>query len=55
MVREMEQKQEEARQEFDRKRNLLLSDIAHDLRTPITTISGYAKAINDGMITDYDK
>lgn len=54
-VREMEQKQEEARQEFDRKRNLLLSDIAHDLRTPITTISGYAKAINDGMITDKEK
>ena len=54
-VREMEQKQEEERQEFDRKRNLLLSDIAHDLRTPITTISGYAKAINDGMITDKEK
>ena len=54
-IREMEQKQEEARQEFDRKRNLLLSDIAHDLRTPITTISGYAKAINDGMITDKEK
>ena len=33
----------------------MLSDIAHDLRTPITTISGYAKAINDGMITDKEK
>ena len=33
----------------------MLSDIAHDLRTPITTISGYAKAINDEMITDKEK
>ncbi|MCC8168522.1 MAG: HAMP domain-containing histidine kinase [Clostridiales bacterium] len=40
------------RLKFDRQKNLMLSDIAHDLRTPITTISGYAKALNDGMVTD---
>ncbi|MEE1007799.1 MAG: HAMP domain-containing sensor histidine kinase [Agathobacter sp.] len=39
-------------EENDRKRNLMLSDIAHDLRTPITTISGYSKALHDGMVTD---
>lgn len=54
-VRQMEEKQEQEKEEFDRKRNLMLSDIAHDLRTPMTTISGYSKAINDGMITDPDK
>jgi signal transduction histidine kinase len=33
----------------------MLSDIAHDLRTPITTIAGYAKALNDGMVTSEEK
>ncbi|MFV0465030.1 MAG: sensor histidine kinase [Lachnospiraceae bacterium] len=38
--------------EFEKRRNLMLSDIAHDLKTPITTISGYAAAISDGVVTD---
>ena len=42
-------------EEYDKKRSLMLSDIAHDLKTPITTISGYAQAIRDGMITDEEK
>lgn len=42
---------EEARTEYDRKRNLMLSDIAHDLRTPITTVAGYAAAISDGLVS----
>ena len=46
---------EAAKREFDRKRNLMLSDIAHDLRTPITTVSGYAKALSDGMVTDPER
>lgn len=54
-MRKIKQKQDEVKQEYDRKRNLMLSDIAHDLRTPITTISGYAKALQDGMITDEEK
>ena len=54
-VQKIQKKQEEVKQEYDRKRNLMLSDIAHDLRTPITTISGYAKALQDGMITDEEK
>lgn len=41
-----------AQKEYDRKRNLMLSDIAHDLRTPITTVSGYATALHDGMVAD---
>lgn len=38
--------------EYEKKRNLMLSDIAHDLRTPITTVSGYAKALSDGMVSE---
>ena len=51
-VRAIEARRDAQKQEFDRKRNLMLSDIAHDLRTPITTIYGYSKAIMDGMVTD---
>lgn len=34
---------------YDKKRNLLLSDIAHDIRTPLTTICGYSKALSEGV------
>lgn len=54
-VQRMEQQEEELRQKYERARNLMLSDIAHDLRTPITTIGGYAKALNDGMIHSEEK
>ena len=47
--------QEAERQEYDRRRNLMLSDIAHDLRTPITTISGYAQALKDNVVQDEKK
>ena len=33
----------------------MLSDIAHDLRTPITTIAGYSKALNDDMVISEEK
>lgn len=54
-VRRNDQKKEEMRREYEKERNLMLSDIAHDLRTPITTIAGYSKALNDGMVTDEEK
>ena len=54
-VRYIEREIEDSHIEAEKKRNLLLSDIAHDLRTPITTISGYAKALNDEMVTDEEK
>lgn len=41
-----------ARKEFEKRRNLMLSDIAHDLRTPITTVAGYSKALSDGMVSE---
>ncbi len=54
-VQRMEQEKEAIQRSYERQRNLMLSDIAHDLRTPITTISGYAKALNDGMVTEEEK
>lgn len=33
----------------DKRRNLLLSDIAHDVKTPLTTICGYSKALSEGV------
>ena len=51
----IQQEWEAQQKEFDRKRNLMLSDIAHDLRTPMTTVSGYANALADGMVQDPQK
>lgn len=36
--------------EYESQRNLLLSDIAHDIKTPITSMTGYAKALSDGLV-----
>ena len=33
----------------------MMADISHDLKTPITSIQGYAKALSDGIIADEDK
>ncbi len=39
----------------DQRRNLLLSDIAHDIKTPITTICGYSKALSEGVAAKNDR
>ena len=44
----LEKEENERKDQYEKKRNLMLSDIAHDLRTPITTIYGYSQAILDG-------
>ena len=54
-VQRMEQEKEELHKLYEKKRNLMLSDIAHDLRTPITTIAGYSKALNDDMVISEEK
>ncbi|AGY77805.1 sensor histidine kinase [Clostridium autoethanogenum] len=33
----------------------LLSDISHDLKTPLTSIMGYSKALNDGVVENDKK
>ena len=49
-LRRLEAAERKKLDEYNQRRNLMLSDIAHDLRTPITTVSGYAKALADGMV-----
>ncbi|MEH7385542.1 HAMP domain-containing sensor histidine kinase [Bacillus sp. JJ1521] len=33
----------------------MLADISHDLKTPITTIQGYSKALYEGVVTDEEQ
>lgn len=46
---------EEKRVIMEEERMQLFSHIAHDLKTPMTTISGYAKALASGMVEEVDK
>jgi signal transduction histidine kinase len=50
-------KSEEAQKRLAAEKQKMLADISHDLKTPITNIQGYAKALSDGIIPkdDYDK
>ena len=54
-VDELQRKRDEEHREYDAQRSLMLSDFAHDLRTPIMTISGYAGALQDGMVKDEEQ
>ncbi len=47
-----EAQREAERAEVQKQRYLMISDIAHDLKTPMTTVSGYAKALADGMVKE---
>lgn len=44
-VKELEAQERQQREEYDRRRSLLLSDVAHDLKTPMTAVAGYARAL----------
>lgn len=48
-VNELMEEEKERQLAYDRERNLLLSDIAHDIRTPLTTLCSYSKALTDGV------
>lgn len=39
------------RASYEKERQLLFANMAHDLRTPITTIQGSAKAVADGLVS----
>jgi len=54
MAKQMEHDAKE-KKKSEKSKNSLLSDIAHDLKTPITTISGYATALIDGLIKSPEK
>ncbi len=40
---------------LDNSKNQLLADISHDLRTPITVIQGYSRALKDGIVPEKEK
>lgn len=50
-INELLEEEKERQLAFERKRSLLLSDIAHDIKTPITTICGYSRALSEGVAT----
>lgn len=43
-------KSEESQKKLIEEKMRILADISHDLKTPITVVQGYAKAIADGLI-----
>ncbi|GCF94627.1 hypothetical protein NRIC_25180 [Enterococcus florum] len=45
---------EELRKAYEKERQLIFANMAHDLRTPITTIKGSAKAVEDGLVSQED-
>lgn len=44
------QRSEQQRQHLENAKQKMLADISHDLKTPITVIQGYAKALCDGVV-----
>jgi len=46
---------EKIKRKYDNNRNELISNISHDLKTPITTIKGYIEGIMDGIPTSKEK
>ena len=46
---------EKAKAKYEMERSMIFSNISHDLKTPISTIAGYAGALADNMVTDEAK
>lgn len=51
-IRRLEREKEQERIKEERRRYLMISNIVHDLKTPMTTVYGYAKALNDGVVPE---
>lgn len=51
-VADLEAEERKKQEEYERQRNLLLSDVAHDLKTPMTAVAGYAHALAAGDVAD---
>lgn len=54
-VNQLKMEEAEKQKAAEKKRNLLLSDMAHDLKTPMTTIYGYAQALRNHMVEEPEK
>lgn len=46
---------EKCKAEIEKERILLFANMAHDLKTPVTSILGYSKALGEGMVEDKEK
>lgn len=51
-VRQLREQREREIEMIEQQRSQFLTDVAHDLRTPLMAISGMAHAINDGVVRD---
>lgn len=51
-VRALQEQRELELAQIDQRRSRFITDIAHDLRTPLMAISGMAHAISDGVVRD---
>lgn len=49
------QEAEKIKQNAENERTLLFANMAHDLKTPITSVIGFSKALSDGIILDEQK
>ena len=49
------QESEEERRRLDREKRRLFADLSHDLKTPVTVISGYARALQDNMVPKQER
>ena len=46
---------EREKQEIEKRRQAMLAGLSHDLKTPITIIQGFSKAIRDGVVAESEK
>ncbi|MDU1313097.1 MAG: HAMP domain-containing sensor histidine kinase [Clostridium septicum] len=46
---------ETERERLDKCRQKMLADISHDLKTPITVIQGYSRAVRDGLVPENER
>ena len=51
-VRVLQEQREQELARIDQQRSQFITDVAHDLRTPLMAISGMAHAISDGVVHD---
>jgi signal transduction histidine kinase len=54
-IRKTSKKVEEENIRYNKERNMLFANISHDLKTPITTIMGFSKALYDDVPNEVDK